>query len=81
MPQCAPERGGFTHLTIRLTERGLRYNKGFPIQTPRRISLADKELYKSEYVGSGTFIISKPKRKSHKLRQSRLKGRKAGMRK
>ena len=43
--------------------------------------MAEKEVYKSDYVGSGTFIISKPKRKSHKLRQSRLKGRKAGMRK
>ena len=41
----------------------------------------EKQLYKADYLGSGTFIISKPKRKSHKLRQSRLKGRKAGMRK
>ena len=41
----------------------------------------EKQLYKADYLGSGTFIITKPKRKSHKLRQSRLKGRKAGMRK
>jgi len=39
------------------------------------------KLYKTEAVGSGTFIISKPKRKSHKLRQSRLKAPKAGARK
>lgn len=43
--------------------------------------LVEDKLYAANYVGSGTFIISKPKRKSHKLRQSRLKGRKAGMRK
>ena len=43
--------------------------------------MADEKLYKADYVGSGTFIISKPKRKSKKLRQSRLKGRRAGMRK
>ena len=29
--------------------------------------------YSAEYHGSGTFIISKPKRKPGKLRQSRLK--------
>jgi len=42
---------------------------------------ADEKLYKAEYVGSGTFIISKPKRKSRKLRQSRLKGTVRGARK
>jgi hypothetical protein len=31
------------------------------------------KLYSAEYHGSGTFVISKPKRKSGKLRQSRLK--------
>lgn len=41
---------------------------------------ADK-LYKAEYVGSGTFIISKPKRKKIKLRQSRLKNPRQGSRK
>jgi hypothetical protein len=38
-------------------------------------------LYQAEYFGSGTFIISKPKRKKGKLRQSRLKGPNPGSRK
>jgi len=42
---------------------------------------ADEKLYKAEYVGSGTFIISKPKRKTHKLRQSRVKSPQRGARK
>lgn len=37
--------------------------------------------YDAEYLGSGTFIIHKPKRKSRKLRQSRLKGPRRGARK
>jgi len=32
-----------------------------------------KELYKAEYLGSGTFSITKPKRKEKKLKQSRAK--------
>jgi hypothetical protein len=40
-----------------------------------------EKLYKAEYIGSGTFIISKPKRKSHKIRQARLKNRRPGSRK
>jgi hypothetical protein len=43
--------------------------------------MADDKLYKAEYMGSGTFIISKPKRKSHKRRQSRLKSPQRGARK
>lgn len=43
--------------------------------------MADEKLYSSEYIGSGTFIISKPKRKKAKLRQSRLKGTVRGSRK
>lgn len=43
--------------------------------------MADDKLYKATYMGSGTFIISKPKRKSQKLRQSRLKGTVRGARK
>jgi hypothetical protein len=39
------------------------------------------KLYQAEAVGSGTFIISKPKRKAHKRRQSRLRAPKAGARK
>lgn len=40
-----------------------------------------EHLYRAEYVGSGTFLISKPKRKSHKRRQSALKGTVRGARK
>jgi hypothetical protein len=53
-----------------------------------RYSLADTtldtksdKLYKAEYVGSGTFIISKPKRKKTKQRQSNLKNITRGSRK
>jgi hypothetical protein len=41
----------------------------------------DDKLYKAEYVGSGTFIISKPKRSKTKQRQSNLKNIKRGSRK
>lgn len=41
----------------------------------------EENLYKAVYVGSGTFIISKPKRKTHKLRQSRVKSPQRGARK
>jgi len=43
--------------------------------------MADEKLYKAEYIGSGTFIISKPKRKKQKLRQSRVKSPQRGARK
>lgn len=43
--------------------------------------MADEKLYKAEYVGSGTFIISKPKRKKTKVRQSQLKNPQRGSRK
>ena len=43
--------------------------------------LADDKLYKAEYVGSGTFIISKPQRKKTKQRQTKLKNLKRGSRK
>jgi hypothetical protein len=43
--------------------------------------LTTEKLYAAEYAGSGTFVISKPKRKPAKLRQSRLKGRPRGARK
>jgi hypothetical protein len=39
------------------------------------------KLYKAEYVGSGTFLISKPKRKKTKQRQSNLKNLTRGSRK
>ena len=41
--------------------------------TPRRITLADDKTYKAEYHGSGTFTISKPKRKDKKRRQTKVK--------
>jgi hypothetical protein len=43
--------------------------------------MADDNLYSSQYIGSGTFIISKPKRKAAKRRQSKLKGTVRGARK
>jgi hypothetical protein len=43
--------------------------------------LADGKLYKSENLGSGTFIISKPKRKKTKMRQSALRHPRRGARK
>lgn len=43
--------------------------------------MAKAELYSAEYIGSGTFIISKPGRKKKKLRQSRVKSPQRGARK
>lgn len=43
--------------------------------------MVNEKLYSAEYLGGGTFIISKPKRKRQKLRQSRLKGPRRGARK
>jgi len=44
--------------------------------------LKQKEnVYQAEYLGSGTFKISKPKRRSAKRRQSALKNRRRGSRK
>jgi hypothetical protein len=45
------------------------------------IHMADDKLYSAQYIGSGTFIISKPKRKAAKRRQSKLKGTVRGARK
>ncbi len=42
---------------------------------------AKDKLYQSESAGSGTFRISKPKRKPTKLRQSRVKKPQRGARK
>ena len=47
----------------------------------RRILLADDKLYQAEYVGSGTFIITKPKRKKTKARQTAVKNPRRGSRK
>ena len=43
--------------------------------------MADEKLFQAEYLGSGTFVISKPKRKKHKIRQSQLKNPQRGSRK
>jgi hypothetical protein len=43
--------------------------------------LAEDTLYKAEYLGSGTFIISKPKRKKTKMRQTNVKNPRRGSRK
>jgi hypothetical protein len=43
--------------------------------------LADDKLYKAEYLGSGTFVFSKPKRKKNKTRQSQLRNPQRGSRK
>ena len=45
------------------------------------VFLADEKLYQAVYMGSGTFVISKPKRSKKKLRQLKLKSPKSGMRK
>ena len=58
--------------TSRSCGPNVRYNEN---------SMADDKTYKAEYQGSGTFLISKPKRKKGKLRQSRLKGTVRGARK
>lgn len=47
----------------------------------RRSDLADDKTYRSINVGSGTFLISKPKRKRTKLRQSRVRNPQRGARK
>jgi hypothetical protein len=43
--------------------------------------LAEDKLYKAEYLGSGTFIISKPGRKRTKRRQTQLRNPRRGSRK
>jgi hypothetical protein len=43
--------------------------------------MADEKTYSAEYLGSGTFVIHKPKRKAAKLRQSKLKAPRKGARK
>ncbi len=42
--------------------------------------MADDKLYQSQYIGSGTFLITKPKRKAVKARQTKLKNPKSGSR-
>ena len=51
------------------------------VYTVADTAATSEKLYKSEYVGSGTFIISKPKRSKTKQRQSNLKNVRRGSRK
>lgn len=41
---------------------------------------AKANLWQAEYIGSGTFVIHKPKRKAAKRRQQRVKNPRPGMR-
>jgi hypothetical protein len=59
----------------------IRYNEGSIQSGRRRVLLADDKLYKAEYLGSGTFVFSKPKRKKNKIRQSHLRNPERGSRK
>jgi hypothetical protein len=43
--------------------------------------LAEDKLFQAEYLGSGTFVIRKPKRKKNKMRQSQLRNPQRGSRK
>jgi len=36
------------------------------------------DLYKAEYIGSGTFLIKKPKRNPRKVNQTRVKNDRRG---
>ena len=62
-----------------------RYNEQSTLAAEREtFSLANEtndKLYQSVNLGSGTFIITKPKRKKAKQRQSRLKNLTRGSRK
>src|SRR6478736_1119689 len=62
-------------------QHNARYNEGSIQPAHRRTFLAEDKLFKAEYLGSGTFVISKPKRKKIKVRQSELKNPRRGSRK
>ena len=59
----------------------LRYNMRVKLFISGDHLLAAEKTYAARYIGSGTFIVSKPKRKSAKLRQSRLRAPRRGARK
>lgn len=46
-----------------------------------KVEKVKENLYQAEYVGSGTFIITKPKRNPAKLSRVRARNRRRGMRK
>jgi len=64
------------YLSIMRVTIEVQFNPG-----SRRILLADDKVYRAEYLGSGTFAISKPKRKKAKTRQMQLKNPQRGARK
>jgi type IV secretory pathway TrbF-like protein len=72
--------GGAAHPGALIQHSRARYNDEFTIDWKENC-LAEDKLYQAEYLGSGTFIIRKPKRKAKKLRQLRLKSPGKGMRK
>lgn len=47
-------------------------------KAPQAAKPAPENLYQAAYVGSGTFIIKKPKRNRTKLHQSRVKNDRGG---
>jgi hypothetical protein len=49
-----------------------------PGATPAASKPVAEDLYKAEYVGSGTFKIKKPKRNSRKTHQQRVKNDRRG---
>ncbi len=60
----------------------MRYNRRKARRESQEVLiLPEDKTYKATYAGSGTFIISKPKRKTAKARQSRLKNPQRGARK
>ena len=66
---------------IRSFQHTARYNERSNLTIGRgEIILAEDTLYKAEYLGSGTFKISKPKRAKSKQRQAALKNRRRGSR-
>jgi hypothetical protein len=60
----------------------LRAKATAPVNSPPKKPVKQKEnLFQAEYLGSGTFKITKPKRTKAKRRQSALKNRRRGSRK
>ena len=59
----------------------MRGTMGDQLIAQEKFILAEDKLFKAEYLGSGTFVISKPKRKKIKTRQSQLKNPQRGSRK
>ncbi len=79
---CAPGQGRSPPHVGMGPER-LSYNDegSLNLHYRRVVTLAEEKLYQARYMGSGTFIISKPKRRKRKLRQTKLKNPRPGMRK